>query len=89
MATNNVEELIVEYLKNNSDIFHPSQIKPIVYTIYGAEKINDNNILGLEREIYNILCELEKREIVKNTNRLPPNAQHAVAGSRWILLKDK
>jgi hypothetical protein len=52
MVDNDIEGKILDYLKNNSDVFHPSQVKPIVYAVYGGEKINDKNITSLSKIIY-------------------------------------
>ncbi len=87
MLVNEIEAKIIGYLENNSDVFHEVQVKPIVFSVYGGENINDKNILSLSREIYNILCRLEKDGIVKNTNRLPKETAQSLAASRWILSK--
>ena len=86
MSPNDIEGKIVEYLQNNSDDFHESQVKTIVYAVYGAETITDSNLSFLSREIYSILCRLEKDGIVKNTNRLPIETPQSIAASRWVLL---
>ena len=86
LPNDDIEGKIIECLKN-SDIFHPSQVKPIVYSVYGGENISDKNLPSLSREIYSILCKLEKDGIVKNTNRLPKETPQSIAASRWILSK--
>jgi hypothetical protein len=87
MVANDIEGKIIEFLKNNSDVFHESQVKPIVYAVYGGEKINNKNISSLLREIYSVLCKLENDGIVKNTNRLPKETSQSIAASRWVLSK--
>jgi hypothetical protein len=87
MPDANVEGKILDYLKNNSDVFHPSQVKPIVYAVFGAEKISDGNIRSLSKKIYDVLCKLEENGVVKNTNRLPMETSDSIAASRWILPK--
>jgi hypothetical protein len=51
MVENEIERKIIEFLKNNSDIFHATQVKPIVYAVYGSGKINDKNISFYPRTI--------------------------------------
>jgi hypothetical protein len=87
MLANDIEEKIIDYLKNNSDEFHSSQVKPIAYAVYGGGKINAKNISSLVMEIYSILCKLEKDGKVKNDNPFPVSSPQAIAASRWYYVK--
>jgi len=86
MVTNDIETKIIEFLKDHTDELHSSQLKPIVYCVYGGEKINKDNLRTYEKEIFGILCKLEKDGIIKNTNRQPEGSPYQITGSRWILL---
>jgi len=90
MLTSENEEQIIEFLKKESDECYPIQVKPIVYAVYGANKVNKKNIMFLVREYYSFLCRREKNKgDVRNTNPLPVPSPLAMAASRWYYQKNK
>ena len=88
MFPDNIAEKIIEYLKNNTDDFKSAQLKTITMSLYGAGKVNENNIEDLMREMFSRLEKLEKDGVVENTLRLPTkNLWEKIRASQWKLLK--
>lgn len=89
MKTAEIERIVIQFLNRETDDLKSSQIKPIAYEVYGANNLNDKNIMSSEWGVYNVLLKLEKDGVVKNTNPVPGSEISQMILSQWMLLNNK